>query len=529
MKNKIILLTIMLGLFASCEDLLDKQPLDRISEATFWLSPKDADAGLQACYDVLQSSRNGMNATYEMWGMMDALTPISYSRQNAYNTIAEGTHDPNNRIVSSYWNWGYKGIARCNDVLDHIDDIPYPENELNIKERVKGEASFLRALYYYKLVMAFGDVPLILSIQEVSESLIPRASQADVIAAMHGDLDVAINSLPVSYSGADVGRATKGAALTLKTKTHLLEKDWSGAASSAKQVIDLGVYSLQPTLKDVFNWQNENNSEVIFDIQFISYVGDGATFDKMYATRSHSSWGWSWLSPTLWLVDKFEKIEDDPEYVIEDDRIQPEVYEYFEGRDPRMDATILRPGGHTIVEKGLDKLYPYGITNFHHSKTGLTIKKTIIEGDGGIAYDSPNNWVLFRYADVLLMYAEAKKELGQLDQATADLTINAIRARASDKLPLYNAGDITIENIYDECIRELAFEGWLFPRFKRWNMLKLNSGFEVMGMATNASSCAFASSPVVTRQYFDYHQWWPIPQQELDINTNLTQNPGYSE
>lgn len=529
MKNKIILLAVMLTLFASCEDLLDKQPLDKISEATFWLSPKDADAGLQACYDVLQCRGTSKNPAYELWGMMDALTPISYSRNGGYNSIAEGTHDPGNGLVNGYWNVAYKGIARCNDVLDNIDDIPYPDNESDIKARVKGEASFLRALYYYQLIVAFGDVPLILSVQEVSEAMVPRAPQNEIIQAMHKDLDIAVNSLPVSYSSTEIGRATKGAALTLKTKIHLFEEDWDGAASTSKQVIDLGVYSLQPNFKDVFNWKNENNSEVIFDIQFISYVDDGATFDKMYSTRSHSSWGWSWLSPTLWLVDKFEKIDENPEYTIEDERIQPDVYEYFEGRDPRMDATILRPGGHTIVEKGLDKLYPYEITNYHHSKTGLTTKKTIIEGDGGIPYDSPNNWILFRYSDVLLMYAEAKKQLGQLDQATADLSINAVRERASDKLPLYSATDITLDDIYDECIRELAFEGWLFPRFKRWDMLKLNDGFKVMGMATNSTSSTFAASPVVTRQYFDYHQWWPIPQSERDINPNLTQNPGYSE
>ncbi len=519
----------MVMLFMACEDTLDKQPLGEISEATFWLSPKDADAGIQACYDVLQCKGKTRNPAYELWGMLDALTPISYSRQAKYNAIAEGTHDPSNALARDYWSVAYKGIARCNDVLDHIDDIPYPENEQHIKARVKGEASFLRALYYYQLTIAYGDVPLILTVQEVSEALVSRASQADVIAAMHSDLDVAVSSLANSYSGADVGRATKGAALTLKTKTHLLEEDWSGAASAAKQVIDLGVYALQPNFKDVFNWQNENNSEVIFDIQFISFVGDGATFDKMYATRSHSAWGWSWLSPTLWLVDKFEKIEENPVYTIEDDRIQPEVYDHFEGRDPRMDATILRPGGHTIVQGGLDKFYPYGIRNYHHSKTGMTIKKTIIEGDGGISYDSPVNWVLFRYADLLLMYAEAKKQLGQLDQATTDMTINAVRARASEKLPLYNAGDVTLENIYDECIRELAFEGWLFPRFKRWDWLKLNDGFKVMGMSNNSSKSTFATSPVVTRQYFDYHKWWPIPQNERDINPNLTQNSGYPE
>lgn len=530
MKTKILLFISIIMLFASCEDLLDKQPLDRISEATFWLSPKDADAGLQACYDVLQCTGKSKNAAYELWGMMDVLTPISYSRVGGYNQIAEGTHDPSSGTVLDYWRNAYKGIVRCNDLLDNIDNIDYPDSELDIKARIKGEAAFLRALYYYKLAIAFGDVPLILEVQEVSESMVERAPLNQVISAMLTDLDVAINSLPVGpYTGSDVGRVTKGAALTLKTKIHLFEENWSEAAASAKQVIDLNVYSLQPEFSSVFNWQNENNSEVIFDIQFISFVEDGASFDKMYASRSHSAWGWSWLTPTSWLVDKFERIDDNPDYTVEDKRISTEVYEYFEGRDPRLDNTIIRPGAHTIVEKNLDKLYPYQVRNYHHSKTGMLTRKCIIEGDGGIPYDSPINWILFRYADVLLMYAEAKKQLGQLDQVTADLTINAIRARASDKLPLYSATEISLQDIYDECIRELAFEGWMFARFKRWDMLKLNDGYQVKGIATNASSCVIMTNPIVTREYSDHHKWWPIPQSEREINPNLTQNSGYPE
>ncbi|MCY1719369.1 RagB/SusD family nutrient uptake outer membrane protein [Prolixibacteraceae bacterium Z1-6] len=535
MKIRILLFAAIVMMLAACEDMLDKQPLDKISGATFWLSPADAEAGIQACYDALQCRGTSKNMSYELWGLMDCFTPAAHPRDGGKFAIASGTHDPSNGDVASMWASAYKGIARCNDFLIHIDDISFAENESGRKERMKGEALFLRALFYYQLTMIYGDVPLILDVQEVSEAMVPRNPQAEVIQSIYDDLDVAVNSLPATYSGSDIARASKGAALTLKTKVQLLEEDFAGAAASAKAVIDSKVYSLQPNFPDVFNFRNENNSEVIFDIQFISFVNDGNCFEKMYSTRSHSSWGWTWIHPSLWLVEKFEKIEEEPEYTIEDDRIQPEVYDYFEGRDPRMDWTIIRPGAHTVINGNVDVLYPYGISGYTHSRTGMTVRKTIIEGEGGIAYDSPNNWILFRLADVLLMYAEAKTETlnGVIADASVYDAINEVRARASDKLPLYEVGSLTkeemLENIRNESIRELALEGWLYPRFKRWDWLKLNDGFELMGMKTNGDICTFADSPILTCQYFDYYKWWPIPQQERDINTNLTQNSGYPE
>lgn len=535
-KIKIVLFAALVLLFAACDDALDKQPLDKISDATFWLSPADAEAGIQACYDALQCEGKSKNMSYELWGLMDCFTPIAHPRDGGRFQIASGTHDPSTGDVARMWSSAYRGIARCNDFLMNIDDIPFADNEQDRKTRMKGEASFLRALFYYQLTMIFGDVPLILEVLEVSEAMVARSTQAEVIQAIYNDLSVAESSLPSSYTGGDMARASKGAALTLKTKVQLLEEDFAGAAASAKAVMDSDVYSLQPDFSDVFNFQNENNSEVIFDIQFISFVNDGNCFDKMYATRSHSSWGWTWIHPSLWLVDRFEKIEENPEYTIEDDRIQPEVYDYFEGRDPRMDKTIIRPGAHTLVKQNQDVLYPYGISGYTHTRTGMTVRKTIIEGEGGIAYDSPNNWILFRLSDVLLMYAEAKTETlsgGVVTDASVYEAINAVRARASDKLPLYEVGSLTkdemIAKIRNESICELALEGWLYPRFKRWDWLNLNDGFQLLGMKTNGDICTFADSPILTCQYFDYHKWWPIPQQERDINPNLTQNPGYPE
>ncbi len=535
MKIKELILIVLVIIFSSCEDALDKQPLDKISEANFWLTSVDAEAGIQGCYDALQCRGKSKNFSWELWGLMDTFTPVANPRNARQAAISSGTFDPSNPIVRQMWASAYKGISRCNDFLTHIDDIPFTDNEKDRKARMKGEASFLRALFYYQLTLIFGDVPLILENKEVADAMVSRNPQSEIFEAIYQDLKVAVENLPKSYKGSDIGRATQGAALTLKTKVQLLQEDFDGAAASAKAVIDSKEYSLQPKFPDVFSWKNENNSEVIFDIQFISFVEDGNCFEKMYSTRSHSSWGWTWFHPTLWLVNRFERIDNNPTFTIDDSRIQPEVYEHFEGRDPRMDWTIIRPGAYTIVKAGKKVLYPYGISGYTHSRTGMTARKNVIEGDGGIPYDSPNNWILFRYADVLLMYAEAKTQTlsGTITDESVYSAINAVRERASDKLPLYAVGSLTkdeiIEKIRNESICELALEGWLYARFKRWDWLKLNNGFEVKGMKTNKKICTFAEKPIVTRQFFDYNKWWPIPQTEREINPNLTQNEGYPQ
>jgi len=295
-------------------------------------------------------------------------------------------------------------------------------------------------------------------------------------------------------------------------------------------------YKLQTSFPDIFNHKNENNSEVIFDVQFISFIGDGSSFDKLWGNRSASGDGWSWIHPTLWLVDKYERIEENPQYTIDDKRIPPAIYNYYEGRDPRMDWTIIRPGAYFTDRNSKKILYPYQVINYAHSLTGMHLRKNVIEGSDGIAYDSPNNWIVFRLADVMLLFAEAKTQSAfQNGQTVSDPEIynavNQIRQRASSKLPLYENGSLTkeqmLEKIYDERIRELAFEGWLTSDFKRWGKLNINDGLKIMGLTINNTSVKFATSPVATRVFAAKNNLWPIPQREIDVNPNLTQNPEY--
>ena len=166
------------------------------------------------------------------------------------------------------------------------------------------------------------------------------------------------------------------------------------------------------------------------------------------------------------------------------------------------------------------------------------MRKNILEGVQGTSFDSPNNWIVFRLADIMLNYAEAQTQATVADGALVDdptiyEMLNTIRQRASVDLPVYAAGSLTkeqmLESIYEERIRELAFEGWLYTDFRRWGWIAQNDGFELFGMNINSSSTTLGTAPLQVRSYQPYMDLWAIPQSEREVNPNLTQNEGYPE
>jgi len=334
----------------------------------------------------------------------------------------------------------------------------------------------------------------------------------------------------------EVGRAGKASALALKTKLALFVNDWVTAVSASKAIIDMGKYKLEADYGKIFTIENENNGEVIFDIQGIadSDAEPGNTFEYMFSNVSSANGGWTWMCPSLWLVDKYEIIDKNPVYSIPDKRIPDAIYKYFEGRDPRMDANILRPGSYFLDKGNVNRLYPYEITSYTNSTTKMAMRKYVIPGDKGRdgVDASPLNFIIFRYADILLNYAEAKVQLeGVGDQSVYD-ALNSIRARASNKLPLYSMGQFSkeklLETIYNERIRELPMEGWLYFDFKRWKWIELNVGFKVMGMDVTATKVSFSTKPASTRNFDPARDYlFPIPQKEINLNSNLTQNPNW--
>lgn len=541
--NRFSWLFVALVLCLGCnEDFLDEFRQDQLSADSFWSNEADAVAGLTAVYDALENQRG--EPGWASLGLFDLLTPIGNCRNPAFRRLAEGIHDGTTGTVVQLWDNMYRGVVRANDFLEHVDDIPALNSNFEVaRNRMKGEAHFLRAMYYYLLVEFYGDVPLFTDVPTVDDATTTtRTPKSEVLSLIKSDLDFAVSSLPLPGEE-ETGRATKGSALALRVKVSLYEKDWSRAATDAEAIMDLG-YSLVPNYGDVISLDNENNEEVIFDVEhvFMNESEGGGTAEKMYAFRSSAGNGWSWVQPTLWLVEQYERVIPEPQegvdYVNQDpERIPNSVYEVFEGRDPRLDHTIVRAGSYFLDKRGRDILYPHEFQAVNHSQVGMHMRKYVIPGEGTSANtDSPLDYIIFRYADILLNYVEAvaMRDGGaeNVPQAILDQTINAVRARASDDLPLYVEGEITMEDIYRERIVELAMEGWTYFDMKRNGMIEMNDGFEVKGFRVQAGKSIELNPKTINQvRIFDAskHYLFPIPIREIERSERaLTQNPGYT-
>ena len=200
--------------------------------------------------------------------LFDDLSPNAYNyvNTNGVNIVALGNHDAaNSSLITNRWSANYRVIGRANGVLANIGRVTMAET---LRKRLIGEVKFLRALGYLDLITLYGGVPLIVDKPALEQSNLPRNSVDEVRAQILKDLDEAAPDLPLTYTGTDKGRVTRGAALALKARTLLYAGKWAEAAAAAKAVIDLKTYSLAPTYRNVFTLENEGNSEVIFDVQF---------------------------------------------------------------------------------------------------------------------------------------------------------------------------------------------------------------------------------------------------------------------
>ncbi|TDT46923.1 putative outer membrane starch-binding protein [Maribacter spongiicola] len=558
MKNiKYLLTLLMLSVIGfSCEDdFLDKYPEDQLSSATFWKDENDAKASLVSVYDALQppTDQNPYRgcASWASLGVLADITPIGFERQShRLRPVGDGVHSGSNIYLSTAWTLGYRGVVRANDFLTHIDDIEFSgSNSDQVKNAMKGEAMFLRAMNYYWLVELFGDVPLFTHVPTVDDAATPRSPKSEVLNLIKEDLAFAVANLP-RRANAETGRATKGAAMALQVKTALYETDWDTAAIVSEAIMELGDYNLVSDYGDVISLENENNEEVIFSVQhvFLNDAEPGSYVEKLYANASSASSGWSFIQPTLWFVDQFERIIQNPQegidYVNEgglnssgEPKISNEIYEYFEGRDPRMDYTILRPGSHFIDLNDNDIVYPHELNGPNHSFTGLHMRKYVVPGSGkSVDWDSPLDYIIFRYADILLCHAEAvamRDGVANVSQEVLDKTINKVRGRASELLPKYTAGNITMNDIYRERICELGFEGWTYFDMKRSGMIEINNGYQVQGLKVIANETVeFNPDGIGNVRIFNpsVHYVWPIPSDEIQKSSNaLVQNPGYPQ
>lgn len=386
--------------------------------------------------------------------------------------------------ISDFWNGQYASISLCNQA---IDSIPGINMDASLKARYVGEAKFVRAYGYFRLVRAFGGVPLRLHYPKSGADFnLPRAPEAQVWAQIEQDLTDAASVLPQTYGAADVGRATKGAALSLHAKVAMYQNKWSDVLSYTNTVMGMG-YALFPNFEQSFRIPNENNSEEIFEIQCPSVPNDGTADNSQYSqvqgVRTEPNGGWGFNVPTQVLADAFEP------------------------GDPRKAATILYTGA-TTPEGDVIPAPTADAPSFGYNAKSYVPFSIPFYSNQGEGQDVR----VIRYADVLLMNAEAAANLGNTTQALTSLEMVRARARGSNNniLPKVTTTDKTalINAIWHERQVELAME---FDRF--YDVIRQGRGPEVFG-------------PKGFKAGKSEHQ--PLPQNEIDLSAGtLTQNPGY--
>ncbi len=497
--KRIVFIIIIFIFSISCDRLLDVDPTDQYSTETFWLDKEQYDAALTGCYQSLRNSMVMFN------GETDMITPnaVAYNEVSDTKNIGRGAGTTTSSLFLSFWQSSYRGIGRANTLLDKISEATFDESD---KEQIKGEALFIRALCYSYLINYYGDCPLILETPDNDKhGDLPRTPKDEVLTQVLKDLDESASLLPDSYSASNVGRATKGAALTLKSRVLLYNERWDEAAQVAKEVIELGVYDLFPDYRGMYLLENENNQEVIFDIQYkVPYFTHSLDNAIQMLNRP---------APTKDLVDAYlmtdgKSIENSPLF----DPENP-----YENRDPRLHQTVVCIG------------YPYNgkitvagdvvTTGYGQKKlTTYTDDKTIQVNVG----NSEINPIVMRYAEVLLTYAEALNEAGVTPSSEVYWALNKIRKRPSVNMPDVETGldkEEMREVIRLERRIELALEGLYYSDIRRWRTAEVVNNKPVL---THENKLYENRTFNKDRDYL-----WPIPADEIVENKNLEQNPGW--
>ncbi|MCE5347642.1 MAG: RagB/SusD family nutrient uptake outer membrane protein [Bacteroidales bacterium] len=507
--------SILLFIFAlvGCEDGLDLIPTGSVSEKIYWQREKDAELAVNAAYNCLDD-----------WNLidMDGSTDIAYhaaSGTGSFFDVGAGNIDPTNWAITDMWIKYYRGIRRANDVIKNIDLIQSGDAET--MARIKAEARFLRAYYYTQLTSLWGGVPLILEPLTINVHT-ATTDKATIVEFVINELNdiISSNALPLSYVGDNIGRATKGAAYALLARVAIRNDMFNVARDAAKAVMDLGVYELYPDYVKLFQYAGENCKEVIFDRQY-SIGGD---IHDAFNHSSASLGGGSYVEPNRYLLKKYEYKglvnPNDP----------------YENLDPRFGFTCYytgQPCGNTIYNSWPNSTTVDRVNSSEWSTDyGFNVRKWVdYEGDVANPANGSINMILIRYADVLLMYAESKIELNQIDQSVYD-AINAVRQRPTVEMPAITTGKTQAQLraiVRNERTVEFAFEGLRTFDVNRWKI-----GEDKIGVVQGCDyiDATTGKWTVLTRGYTrtfrtDRDYLWPIPQSEIEINENITQNPNY--
>ncbi len=480
------------SLFGSCNEFLEREPLDQISAESFYKTESDLKSAIYAAYTPVM----------DQWFMGQGWQLLEIPSDNTtaggtdpgFTPIDDFTTTADNGAVAEVWANRYKLIALANVVLDRAPKAGLAEA---VYKPYVAEASFLRALAYLDLVRLWGGVPLVLTPANYGDNLlVPRNSVSEVYDQIDADLTVAAAGLPLRHIGSEVGRATKGAALALHAKAELTRRNFVRARELARQVVALNVYGVLPDYGALWVLEtSDNNAETIFQAQHAGCgpFGTGNVMQAFFAPYAEgitrNSDGWGSQSPTGPAISNPGTT----------------VFDAFEEGDLRKRWTLLLPGQFYPEINAGEGGYTYPARGA--GRAGLNIKKYVVGGGSNICFMStPQNVNIIRYPDVLLTIAEAAVELdgGVSVNAEAVAAVNVIRKRAG--LPTVTS--LTREGVFAERRAEFAFE------CQRW--------FDILRTPDPLTTLRLHGKVLNEERLL-----FPIPSAERKINSNLTQNPGY--
>lgn len=572
-KNIISVLLSSALLLSGCESL-DYVPSEQMSSSTFWKTETHAKQAAVALYHAMkQTWCFGLEFAFDMCtDIADGTSPFA--------DISRGTSfSSSSSAVEYHWQYLYELVHRSNTVIRNVATMDI--NQATI-DQVTGEAKFLRAMAYFRLLNCWGGVPYYDETCDINKEFAtvtnPRSSAENIRQHILDDLADAITKLPISWSGSDYGRATKGAAYALRGKVYLFNKEWSNAIADFEEIVynknnNYG-YELHPDYENLFRLYNGARSkEMIFAIQsvdngiannalnIVGYFGNKATM-RLIAGNA--------IVPSTQLVDLYEKTDGQKfdwdevfpgfnndkntrrkslQVAIDDastkitsllDCDSAKVSAAYNDRDPRLCWNVITPFSHYLGtdagSKPMDKQFvlvdaskggaPMEAAAFIRNSEGWNsyfwrkwIPTGNLDGYWSEYSRTPYEFPILRLGDVILMLSEAYNENGALDKAIVEF--NKIRARVN--MPELNSGptwmavngkETMTQRIRNERARELAGEGLRYWDIRRWNMLE----------STVKDASDIFDDLMYQRTYQSRHEIWPIPFVEMDRNTNLIQN-----
>lgn len=490
--------------FSSCEKELYKLPIVGELESNFYQDKDDAITALTAAYDPLQY--NFTNSVYHFrwfygdFASDDAIKGGSgITDQPQLEELSTYVATPTNIHLNATWTAKYIGIYRCNLVIEKVAEMDPAKIDEELRERIIAEAKFLRAYYYYELVTLFGGVPLVDRVLSPSEYNQPRATTQEVWTFIEGDLAEAIEVLPLKseYAPEDLGRSTKGAAQSLLTRALVYQGKWQQTYEHSGAVIQSQEYTLDEDYQNIFTLQGENGPGSIFEIQRSALGGgywgnvNGANegnLTNIYQIARGQFGGWGFNIPTQDFVDAFEP------------------------GDPRLHATVFMEGDE-MGDRGVFTIGATGQPHAYYSKKYFVSRSEHEEYNvGDPSMNGESNDRIIRYADLLLMHAEAAYHTDREEEAR--IYLNQVRQRArrnvdTSVLPdISESGPQLLTAIYHERRVELGLEGLRF-----FDLVRQGRAPQLLGPA------GFQEGK---------NEVFPIPQQQIDLSNGiLEQNSGY--